>query len=186
MIERVADLKAEPVVGKFYLVPCVPTECGWVPVIGPRHEDAEYIGFTEWHYHRDARFTTDAQNAFTMPASILEPAPDAYSLIAVVCRTEPPTEKKRKCRRRMPDFPNLIRRRVTPLFPATAPWMKKLEEAYAGQSAKCGRCPHRGMPLNGLPVKDGAIICNGHGLKWNVETGEAVRRQEVHGYLSAD
>lgn len=49
-------------VGRYYRVPCVRGRwiLGdsplWIPVIGPLHEDTEYIGFPFQHWHVDYRF----------------------------------------------------------------------------------------------------------------------------------
>jgi nitrite reductase/ring-hydroxylating ferredoxin subunit len=36
-------------------------------------------------------------------------------------------------------------------------------------------CPHLAVPLSRGEVKDGCIVCPGHGSVFNVSTGEAVR-----------
>lgn len=56
-------------VGKFYLVPTVvvpslPKRLQVVPVMGPLHEDAEFINFPHRHYHPDRRFVSDAWMSF--------------------------------------------------------------------------------------------------------------------------
>ena len=50
-------------VGRFYRVPCVwaswpnlGSRPRWWPVLGPQHEDEEFIGFPYQHYHVDYRF----------------------------------------------------------------------------------------------------------------------------------
>jgi hypothetical protein len=58
-MKRVSEITDEPVVGKFYMVPCVWYYGEWMPVIGPRHDDKEVIGFTDKHYHKDVRFVSD-------------------------------------------------------------------------------------------------------------------------------
>ena len=59
-IPRIDDV-ARVEVGRYYMVPTV-----WypwpdsrqvaVPVIGPRHEDADFLRFPDHHYHADGRF----------------------------------------------------------------------------------------------------------------------------------
>lgn len=62
------------VVGKMYRVPCmfvervvrsswIPTD-GWVPVVGPRHNDVEHLNFDHEHYHVDWRFISSQAFAF--------------------------------------------------------------------------------------------------------------------------
>ncbi len=67
----------------------------------------------------------------------------------------------------------MCRHRETPEYPDVTKitWFTVLEAAYSDARMKCKTCPHRGLPLDGLPVKDGVITCTGHGLKWNIETG---------------
>lgn len=174
-MRRVSELTSEPEVGKFYLVPCVKVASGdWIPIVGTLHEDKEHIGFEEYHYHRDARFTSDKQNRRSTPDNMLDP--EIYSMVVAVIRTEPPVEKARKCRRRMPDFPLRARFNEHPPRAFGAKWFPTLERAYSKTKASCARCPHRGMLLNNLPVKDGVVVCNGHGLAWDVETGKLVSR----------
>jgi hypothetical protein len=74
-----------------------------------------------------------------------------------------------RCQRRMPSFP-------THISGQPIEFVAGLENAYADVKLKCSKCPHRGMPLTGLPEKDGVVVCNGHGLAWNVQSGEMVRR----------
>jgi hypothetical protein len=175
-MQRVSELKTEPVVGKFYLVPCVKYRGAWFPVIGPPHDDVEHIGVPDHHYHYDVRFLNKKDVGGFMRRRVVKRrptcTPEEFAMIWFV-----PTDsiyyglqyKPMKCKRRMPDFPVVVG-----FFPA--PWKQKLERAYKGASAKCGRCPHRGMDLRSLPVKDGVVVCNGHGLAFNVQTGKLVKR----------
>jgi nitrite reductase/ring-hydroxylating ferredoxin subunit len=99
---------------------------------------------------------------------ICEPAQRQLASVLIV--EGEPQLKRKICRRVMPDFPMQITSAGRPV------WQKKLERAYKATNAKCGRCPHRGLPLNGLPVKDDKVICPGHGLQFNVKTGEMIPR----------
>lgn len=175
-MKRVSEIEGEPEVGKFYLVPCVRFEGAWRPVIGPRHEDAEYIGVEILHYHDDLRFLGNAaikrsyewHNFFSKGITC---PPEEFKMTSVLAShaCSKVVERPVRCKRRMPDFPLVVKTQ-------RAPWFDKLQDAYA-DSRGCARCPHRGMPLQGLPVKDGVVICPGHGLAWSVETGEMVRRE---------
>lgn len=57
-------------------------------------------------------------------------------------------------------------------------WHKLLERAYESvKLPSCLKCPHRGMSLKNLPQDEhGNVVCNGHGLKFNLKTGEMVSR----------
>jgi hypothetical protein len=66
-----------------------------------------------------------------------------------------------ECKRVMPDFPARPR----------AIWAS-LEKAYAGCVLKDGHiCPHRGIDLRPFAKPDGTVICPGHGLRWDLNTG---------------
>jgi hypothetical protein len=171
-MQKVSELTSEPEIGKFYLVPCVPTDDGeWWPVIGPKHEDLEHIGFPVEHYHYDLRFFSGDQLKATMlglPSPMMRKSDD-YALMAVAHsgKCGKPIDKYRKCQRPMPDFPVKF----------VQAWFPKLEAAYKSvKLSSCLKCPHRGLPLKGLSVKDALVVCPGHGLRWNVQTGEMVSR----------
>lgn len=161
MLPKVSELTTEPVVGQYYMVPCVRMRHqwlhslhmkGWVPVSGPSHEDADYIGFPDEHWHFDIRFIRTTTWTFGEVARC-----NAVEM--------GPMLRKKKCIRSMPDYPTF-----------EIPWMPKLESAYSDKKMKCMTCPHRGLPLNGLPVVNGIVTCPGHGLRWNVSDGSLVPR----------
>ena len=136
-------------VGRFYLVPCVymPPDgsrslTGWAPIIGPRHSDEETIKFPDEHYHYDFRFVTAAQMSKIL--GLREPA------IAPAVVLDSKYVKDTRWRRRM------CRHAGPPEWPyQRSPWMAALEDAYASHRLKpdCRVCPHRGLPLNGQPVR---------------------------------
>lgn len=166
MIERVSDLAGEPVVGRFYLVPCVlevHTRTGWRPVIGPLHDDIEPLNFPFRHWHYDHRFVSAAQHQ-EMGLSY-HPLPRALAYVAHENRVIlGPQLMRRKCRRQQPEFPNVV-------------LVKTLELHYKGaQLSDCLRCPHRGFSLKGQPVKNGVVTCPGHGLRFSFATKEIVER----------
>lgn len=78
-MKRIEDVKS-PEVGKFYLVRCIdhPNVKGnhrWLPVIGPWHEDAEIVGFSDHHFHYDWRqgfkkHKTDAEKGREYEAAV--------------------------------------------------------------------------------------------------------------------
>jgi hypothetical protein len=176
MIKRLSEIEGEPIVGRYYLVPCLPNAYGsYVPVQGPEHDDKEIIGVDKLHYHYDPRFA---------PEWLLEDVCDwsIYARQLIVRREEylmisithsegfEVKEKRRKCLRRMPVFPIVIKTNV-------APWMPALEAAYKDKPLNCNRCPHKGMPLSVDNADEkGVVVCPGHGLAWQMKTGKLVSR----------
>lgn len=179
-MERVDQLTEAPVVGRYYMVPCVrfadPRFPGWWPVIGPPHEDPD-LGAPVEHYHHDVRFLAVSQleriyrdmkprfwerqwRAAKTERRMVKLAMEAVPYVEQA--VEAPTLRRRLCRRKMPAQALSVARRI--------------QDAYADKTAKCGTCPHRGFPLAGAPVVKGARVCPGHGLAWDVETGRLVRR----------
>ncbi len=160
-------------IGRFYRVPTVRARLyqrlrDW-PVIGPQHEDAQFINFPHQHVHVDWRFVCDADFKFAtrayrpplaVPLCTGHGTPNMFEL-------PPPMLKRRVCRREMPQWPL-----------KQLAWLRPLEDAFAGRCLKPGLvCPHRGFPLKGLPPDaDGVVTCPGHGLSFNAYTGLMVRR----------
>jgi hypothetical protein len=178
-MQRVADLKTEPVVGRTYLVTCVPLYVrdrirqkrrDWIPVLGPRHEDRDFIDFPHSHWHYDLRFVPEwyfGPTAATRPCGAVSSA----DFTRVLVRSDGPVRiKRRKCLRRMPRYPAV-----------ELSFLPALEFAYAAATvtvtaAGCRLCPHRGLPLDGLPPEPGGVVtCRGHGLRWGAD-GKLVPR----------
>lgn len=183
-LPRADELKTPPVVGKFYMVPCITVTGGYLkpglyPVIGPKHEDGDHLGFPYEHIHLDLRFLPPAQARMTpyvwgveeksrLRAALLRPIVfDFYHSEPARLTWQGPDLVQIPCRRTMPDHPA-----VTHL----SGW-KLLHRAYADKRVKCGKCPHRGLPLESLPREPGTdiVTCPGHGLRWNLKTGELIR-----------
>lgn len=180
-LQKIEDVD-QPEVGSFYLVPCVEIILQrrrglfWL-VIGTWHEDAK-LGVPKFHFHHDVRFYTDARNKNPLNRGFHWGGNPAYNLGKVLApeisdEHNPPEIVYRRMRmlRPMPDFPmsgftgNKTTMQIT------------LEDEFKGVQLNCLKCPHRGMSLKGLPVAaDGTVICNGHGLKWNLKTGRMVKR----------
>ncbi len=177
----VLDLKEPPVVGRMYLVPCIESthrRLGWSPglwpVIGGEHEDKQHLDFAQRHYHFDARFLSRKQVKEIRECSS-NPATALFS--RVFCTTawddsplgdwKAPVLVERRCMRGMPDYPDTGLPRIYPAFPAV----------YAESKVKCGKCPHRGLPLESLPREPGTniVTCPGHGLRWDLATGRLVQ-----------
>lgn len=125
------------VVGETYLVPCV----NGTPVIGEPHVDNDHFNHTENHYHCDSRFYDGEFGATSHggPANC-----------AVIPHPMPPTLEPRRCLR---TTPSMFTHGVLSMT------IMALYADYGFSKAKCGRCPHRGMPIiNG--------VCSGHRLEW--------------------
>lgn len=178
MLQKVTDLKEPPVVGKHYLVPCirVPNRLRvlyWLPIVGDLHKDPD-IGFEDSHWHRDVRFS----ELIHPPGIVPNRGYDAVELelASVFIDIVPPhyevVFRRMKCRREMPAFPFR-----GPTTGVKQPIVEKLEKIFTGRKVLCGKCPHKGMPLESLPKDpDGQVICNGHGLAIDMNKGEVVIR----------
>lgn len=160
------ELVETPVVGCYYLVPTVQgrwygINAVW-PVIGPRHNDKDIIGFKPEHYHLDVRFVPQRVIAATFRADIYldffkGPLHEVSS---------PLVNRRRRLKRQMPEYPMVKMR-----------WHEDLETCFrAHVLGKRMLCPHRGVPLKGQPVRDGIVTCPAHGLQWNVASGRLVER----------
>lgn len=76
---------------------------------------------------------------------------------------------KKKMKREMPEF-------AAKLNGALSHICTKLETEFRNVKMKCMTCPHRGMNLKDGHRKGDTVVCHGHGLKWNVKTGEMIPR----------
>jgi hypothetical protein len=177
--QRIEDLDGPPVIGVFYDVPCVlwkqhAERSAWVmPIIGPRHEDAEFLNFEHDHYHFDWRFT--ARPYYESIASHTRPrtgtvharvAAYSYPQSVVGGSTSEPFRRRLRCKREMPEWPVVHHVHFA------------MENAFEGCVLKPGKiCPHRGFDLSGVkPNESGQIVCPGHGLAFDKTTGCLVRR----------
>lgn len=161
------------IIGKFYEVPAIKVRdwygfAGYIPVSSPEHEDKEIIGYPWQHLHIDWRFA---------PAAVWKQAKwrgDDHAYAYVVMRHNThgeqqaigePVNRRMKCKRLLPEYPV-----------EKATWMPKLEKAFACAKLINGTCPHRGISVSAM-IQDGdALICPGHGLRWNRHTGELMAR----------
>lgn len=147
---------------------------GWVPVLGPRHEDQEHLNFPYEHFHVDWRFTPILPNDMIV-------APHGR---VVTCTHHvngkralegSPVLKRRMCRRVMPDFPSQPGSR----YSGPDERWPNLERANACKRLKPGGiCPHRGIDLRPFAKEDGTAICPGHGLRWDLATGLPIRHHQ--------
>lgn len=163
-------------VGKYYLVPTVCAnpniavlQC--VPVVGPLHEDAEFINFPSRHYHPDRRFVSQSWldhygATFAGPEGHWA-AVYSFEINGRDTGMFETGRKRMRCKR------------IVEPFRKDAPWLMKLEKAYAGETLREGMiCPHRGITCKGVKVDEkGCVVCPGHGLQWNVATGNLASRR---------
>lgn len=170
-MERVDEMTSPPIVGRYYLVPCVwvpqdsPVAAGWRAVLGPRHEDREALGFPYLHFHNDPRFLSDA--VIDRIRSIAGHRQSIFDCVITGVRGI--EYRRRRCLREMPEVPAAWGQ----------DWRRELQRLNGAATLRgpCKVCPHRGVPLASLPVAaDGTVTCPGHGLRWNVSTGRLVRR----------
>lgn len=170
-LQNVEDA-SELIIGKYYLVPCVglpgmPANLSVCPVVGPLHEDAEFINFPHRHFHPDRRFVSDGWFKFYQwrdPKGSWSPV-YAFDIEGRDTGMVPLGRRRMKMRREVGSF------RVD------SPWLRKLERAYCKETLREGHiCPHRGISCRGVVAENDGVVCPGHGLKWNTETGGLVSR----------
>ncbi len=185
-MQNIEELDSPPVVGETYLVPCMfgriyllssaqskPPD--WWPVLRPSHQDSIYTAQTrsKWkdgefteetyceydskaphHYHVDPRFASaELYTAWEVENKDWHNVIDIQGDIRwseMVCLREMPTQR---------------------LFTGFG---RQFVDDHKGKKIKCGRCPHRGVLLNSVPVHDGIITCPNHGLRFDAESGVCV------------
>lgn len=170
-MEKVSEMTTEPIVGKFYFVPCVESRYGgFLPVIPIWHEEGAYAPSIDSHYHFDVRFFTENQLSSRYnfsskaEATMAGIARETPTILGRAIKNKEVVWRKLKCRREMPNMPR-------PFF------FSKIEKDFIGRKALCGKCPHRGFPLESLPKDaNGMVICNGHGLKIDMNRKKVVKR----------
>lgn len=178
-------------VGKFYKVPCIKTVerlkdgyrpywCGeWVPVMGPLHRDVGPVNFPWLHWHVDLRFVSAKVYAELNKVWHGSPFATPLQKFSLKWETGGPqgmgertddsfvdgdvVERRLKCKRQFPAYPF-----------TKAKWLSKLAGELKDVRMQGMVCPHRGIPLNGCPLDGDVVTCPGHGLRWNVKTGEVV------------
>jgi len=183
-MDRPEDLATPPIVGRYYLVPCVEIRLagfGWSrgfwPVIGPEHEDAKLLNFSQRHFHVDARFLTAPQLAEVSRFRHGVFSNPICTSSRIDGRRLPgwraPTLRKRLCQREQPAYPARGLPELVPELPA----------AFVQAKVKCGRCPHKGLPLSSLPREPGTdiVTCPGHGLRWDLASGALMRKAVARG-----
>ncbi len=176
-LQCVDEIGHEPVVGRYYLVPCVKRidpgchfSDTWHPVLLPLHSDPEFkpnASMPHWHY--DRRFTvteygddeewSNHRNAkVVLQTEGCDEYPAVYGALEYL---------RKRCLRVMPEWP------LVPAFTSQVEAVCKDKRLNLG----CMKCPHRGTDLRHLPPRpDGTVMCPSHGLVWSLATGELVSR----------
>lgn len=187
-------------VGKFYLVPEVraawgiptrrnlttgevyfPTHPRWWAVVGPLHDDAEFLGFRHEHFHVDPRFIPirvwDSERfrnpvlgyAATPISHVWPEGADEQVMLDDIDPQAPLRSwyrlRRRKCLRTQADYPEEWAR--------SRSWYAALVAAYREvELGPPGVCPHQGADLSTFHLDaDGCVTCPLHGLRWHMETG---------------
>lgn len=159
--------------GKYYRVPSVMVNdwwgfVGWMPVIGPMHEDAEIVNFPWQHFHIDWRFApTLLWDRFENRR-----APGGHFAWPI----QHPNNDGTQCIVAGPEPRRMKYKRDPGMFPqAQVGWQKLLAEKFACAKLVNGTCPHRGIPVSAMHREGDILTCPGHGLKWHAVTGLAVQ-----------
>lgn len=191
MIQRIDELNEPPIIGKRYLVPHIfgPTisfkKLGTPPkhlwaVLLPSHEDSKYASKKRFvtkeingkinvieesycdykpdpnaqhHYHVDPRFTNESFYESEMAIN------DLFHTVVFDEDDGGVRWIESVCLRDMP-----IQSRLYTVFG------EHFIDEFKNSSAKCYRCPHKGINLGSIPIKDGVITCPAHGLRFNSDT----------------
>lgn len=171
-LERADRATGPLVVGRRYLVPTVlatwrGVKRAW-PVLGPEHDDADFLNFPIRHYHLDLRF---------LAARWLDTSWSGDDFIVAsgmpLCATDregtrrqdlpPPALRQRQCRSATINFGSLDTAYRPPKRIEAA--LGPLRAAYAGR--QCAKGKLGSIP----PAADGVITCPLHGLRIDAARG---------------
>lgn len=190
-------MTSPPVVGETYLVPCITMDYGqngvWdVPVFGTVHSDPELgVAASFDHLHIDQRFVTEiylnkfhhcgSSNLFAKPeVSIMVQRRLTLPVLSGPNIKGTREEKPMECLREIYLTPYMVNRdkSVNRWFTGDSlNHFGRFEDKHGDATLKaCKVCPHRGIPLESMPVRNGLITCPGHGLDFDACTGKLVRR----------
>lgn len=184
-IQKITELQHAPVVGKYYLVPCIYDQYHkkWLPVGGSNHNDAEFFPKQPLdHFHYDLRFidlrhvrSGEAVNEPSRALTFVQTTQNYYldydhypmaqpTIVPLSTRREYNVQERRvKCRREQPEWDSRY-------------YSEALHKAFKGKKLNCGKCPHRGADLSQSRVVNGKVTCHFHGLAFDVATGKCVSR----------
>lgn len=181
MIERVDQCSGPLTIGRLYLVPAIWWQRErkrplWWPVIGPKHEDAEFLNFPWLHYHVDVRFVN--RNHLAQHYRRFDEMPRALAKIADIL-AQPLSHTGMPDAPPAPQWRRMKCQRAEIIYPyGFTTQVQNINAHFAG--AQCARskagwiCPHRHAPLASIAPIDGVITCPLHGLKINAETGRVI------------
>ena len=174
---RISEIQGEPVIGKVYMVPCLPLQVDGlalpvdIPVLGDWHTDKELAADFE-HAHVDVRFIELAKlvkygwshNVFSQyftHAAVLGHLPQQRAALR---------ERPMLCVAKLNQNEHWM---AGPggYLEAVA---RNLKNGGAKLNLNCKVCPHRGTPLNSIKPTNGIILCPAHGLRFSAETGEII------------
>lgn len=172
----VRKLEEPPVVGRYYLVPCVrfaPFDLPekWMPVFEPYHSDPE-LSCIGPHYHKDLRFLPTRDRVTDGPEW---ESPELTRVLRAEDCIGWPVLRKMKCKRQTPVWPSIGRAQDN-----AQRVFRAFYRSYENRPLLCGRCPHRGVPASAMARTeiDGrrVLVCPGHGLTFDAETGRVIPR----------
>ena len=138
----------------------------WV-ILGPRHEDAEFLDFPYQHWHLDPRFVprsvvgdgTHDDWRYILGAPLMDAINPSTGWVA------PRYIGIRRHKMLRQVSADLLHRVFA--MASTHGGMHQLRTAYCGQHLRGTVCPHRGADLRGFePDADGMVICPLHGLRF--------------------
>src|SRR6266404_1405733 len=172
----------EAVIGQFYRVPAVRVKnwCGFsgrLPVIGPKHSDAEIVKFPWPHWHIDWQFAPT--KAWNYAYAVRDPGyvygrpiqcPNNRNEVVV---QEGPADRLMKCKRPLPPY-------IKSPSSWKEDWIKELRKAFCDSKITNGLCPHRGIPASAMIREGNILTCPGHGLQFDAGTGFALQRVSKH------
>lgn len=179
MFPRADKLKEPPTKGRYYMVPAVfwnrgylrnhddPKGAMWWPVWGPKHDDKEFFNFQNKHYHIDPRFLTRRHwNTFDDFRGTKLSDVQAWPLSSSAEPAGPPKPTLRKllCTMVHSEWEHANKDPVI-----------ELNKHFAGQQCPKGKrgfvCPHRHFALGPVQAVDGIVTCPIHGLRIDATTG---------------
>jgi nitrite reductase/ring-hydroxylating ferredoxin subunit len=191
-MKHIDKLNCPPVVGEFYLVPCVfgkYTNIGrhnippqlW-PVFLPSHEDSKYYPQyrTKWIETPTGQYTIEETYYESVPGTLhhyhvdprftpaefyteWEQVNKSWHNVIEAVDSDVKTEKL-QCIREMP---------IQRLFTGFG---QNFIDDHKNKKIVCGRCPHKKVNLKSVPIINGVITCPNHGLQFDSKTGNCLNK----------
>lgn len=161
-MEKVTELQEPPVVGRFYLVSCLPHQIEektiMVPVFPHVHQDRE-LGTPRNHVHYDWRFIADDLKHHLYDGTKTIPVKNIRGKSTEITYHWIPTICLRMWEGADPNG-----------FQESGDWpsVTGLDEICRGLVRKGNVCPHKGFPLDSaIKRPDGSVVCPLHGAIWD-------------------